>query len=92
MAANSPAGVIEANMEKTPMKPVAETPKSILARSQAREGFTRTLIGGGILCLLVIAYIVALFLKVEGASSILVVIAAGVGCLLSKGRASGRED
>jgi hypothetical protein len=64
------------------LKPRTQSPKVIQAWSQARDSFARTIIGGILLALLTIAYIAALFLKVDGASSILVMIGSGLGFLL----------
>jgi hypothetical protein len=47
------------------------------------------ILGTAILALLTIAYIVALFCKIEGASSILVLVGSGLGFLLGGGRDKG---
>lgn len=71
-------------------KPRTQSPKVIQAWSQARESYARTVIGGIVLGLLAIAYIVALFMKVDGASSILVMLGSGLGFLLG-GRDRGQS-
>ena len=63
-------------------KPKTQSPKVIQAWSQARDSFARTVIGGVVLGLLTIAYIVALFQKIDGANSILVMLGSGIGFLL----------
>jgi hypothetical protein len=63
-------------------KPKIQSPKVIQAWSQARDSFARTVIGGVVLGLLTIAYIVALFQKIDGASNILVMLGSGIGFLL----------
>jgi hypothetical protein len=63
-------------------KPKTQSPKVIQAWSQARDSYTRTVIGGAVLGLLTIAYIVALFLKIDSASNILVMLGGGLGFLL----------
>lgn len=63
-------------------KPKSQSPKVIHAWSQARDSFTRTITGGIILVVLTLAYIVALFLKVDGANNILVMVGSGLGFLL----------
>ncbi len=74
-------------------KPRTQSPKVIHAWSQARDSFTRTLLGGVILSLLTIAFIVALFMKVEGASNILVMLGTGLGFLLGgRERGPGRDS
>ena len=67
-------------------KPRSQSPKTIKALGQARDSFTRILAGGFVLGVLTIAYVVALFNKLEGASNILVVIGSGLGFLLGSGR------
>ena len=61
------------------------SPKIIKAHSQARVSFWRTIIGGGVLGLLTLAYITALFKGVDNASNILVILGSGVGFLLGSG-------
>jgi hypothetical protein len=63
-------------------KPKTQSPKTIQAWSQARDSFTRTLFGGAVLVILAIAYVVALFCKIENANSILVVLGSGLGVLV----------
>jgi hypothetical protein len=63
-------------------KPKSQSPKVINAWSQARDSFTRTIFGGVLLSLLTLAYIAALFLKVEGAQSILLLLGSGLGFML----------
>jgi hypothetical protein len=63
-------------------KPRTQSPKVIHAWSLARDTYARTVIGGVLLALLTIAYIVALFMKAEGASNILVLLGSGLGFLL----------
>lgn len=63
-------------------KPRTQSPKIINAWSQARDSFTRTIIGGVILGLLTIAFIVAMFYKIENANNILVMLGTGLGFLL----------
>lgn len=63
-------------------KPKTQSPKVIQAWSQARDSFARTVIGGVVLGLLTIAYIVALFQKIDGANNILVMLGSGIGFLL----------
>ena len=67
--------------------------KTIVATAKARESYVRVIIVGLILSLLTVAYIVALFMKVEGAQSILVIIGSGVGFLLGgDGRSVKRDE
>ena len=74
-------------------KPKTQSPKTINAWAQAREGFTRIVVAGIVLALLTIAYIVALFMKVEGAQNILLVIGSGMGFLLGRGsRNTGADE
>lgn len=63
-------------------KPKTQSPKVIQAWSQARDSFARTVIGGVVLGLLTIAYIAALFQKIDGANNILVMLGSGIGFLL----------
>ena len=61
------------------------SPKIIKAHSQARVSFWRTIIGGVVLGLLTLAYIVALFEGVDSASNVLVILGSGLGFLLGGG-------
>ena len=63
-------------------KPRSQSPKVINAWAQARDSFAKTLIGGIILGILTIAYIVALFKEIAAANNILVMISSGLGFLL----------
>lgn len=72
-------------------KPRTQSAKVIQAWSQARDSFTRTVIGGCLLGLLTIAYIAALFLKIENANNILVMLGSGLGFLLG-GRDRGQSS
>ncbi len=72
-------------------KPKTQSPKTIRAWSQARDSFARIVTGGGVLGVLTIAYLIAVFNKIEGASSILVVIGSGLGFLLGGGK-DGRQN
>lgn len=63
-------------------KPRTQSPRVIHAWSKARDSFTRTLSGGVILSLLTVAYIVALFMKIDDASNILAMLGTGLGFLL----------
>jgi hypothetical protein len=56
-------------------------PKTIEALAQSRDNLIRTSVGSGILLILTIAYISALFLKVEQANNILVLLGSGLGYL-----------
>lgn len=69
-----------------------QSPKAIAALGQARNSFARTVIGGVVLCLLTMAYIVALFYKVDGASNGLTIIGTGLGFLLGRGERSSGGD
>lgn len=66
-------------------RPKTQSPKAIQAQGQARESLARTVIGGVVLCLLTIAYIVALFQGIDGANNILVLLGSGIGFLLGRG-------
>ncbi len=59
-----------------------QSPKTIKAHAQARESFVRVVVGGVILGTLSVAYIVALWNKLDGAHDILLVIGSGLGFLL----------
>jgi hypothetical protein len=72
-------------------KPKTQSPKTIQAWANARESFTRTVIGGVVLALLVIAYGMALVWKPEHGNGILVVIGSGLGFLLGGREKSGGE-
>jgi hypothetical protein len=71
--------------------PKPQAPKAIQALGQAREGFARVIAGGVILGILAIAYLVALFTKVEDADKILLVVGSGMGFLLGRGGRSGGD-
>jgi hypothetical protein len=74
-------------------KPRTQSPRTIQAWSQARDSFARTVLGGVILGLLTVAYVVALFLKIEGSANILVILGTGLGFLLgSRDRATGGDQ
>ncbi len=61
--------------------PKAPTPRAIEAQGQSRDSFVRTLAGAIILGVLTIAYLIALFQEIEGASNILVLLSSGLGFL-----------
>ena len=63
-------------------KPKTQSPQTIRATAEARNRFAQIIIGGIILGFLAIAYAVALFKEISGASEILVVIGSGIGFLL----------
>ena len=63
-------------------KPKTQSTKVINAWSQARDSFTRTVIGGVVLGVLSIAYVVALFMKIDDAHNILVIVGSSLGFLL----------
>ena len=73
-------------------KPKTQSPKTIHAWGQARESFARVVIGGIILSALAIAYIVAIFMKVDDADKILLVVSSGVGFLLGRSSRSSNPD
>jgi hypothetical protein len=63
-------------------KPKTQSPQAIRASAEARNSLTQIIIGGIILGLLSLAYIVALFKWISGASEILVIVGSGIGFLL----------
>lgn len=69
----------------------SQSPKTIEAWSRARESLARTIIGGVILGFLTIAYIFALFLHIDSANNILVLLGSGLGVLLG-GRDRGSQN
>jgi hypothetical protein len=70
----------------------APTPSMIAASAKARESFARVLIGGGVLVLLTLAYLVALACKLDAAQGVLPVIGTGLGFLLGQGRQRSGND
>jgi hypothetical protein len=60
-------------------------PKTILAKAHAHASIARTYIGGIILLGLAIAYVVALFNKVD-ASALLALLGTGLGAYIGSGR------
>jgi len=81
-----PDGDLKVDTSGGIVRPRTQSPKAIRAWSQARDSFTRTVLGGIVLVLLTLAYVVALFQRLEGAANILVVIGSGLGFLLGSGR------
>ena len=63
-------------------KPKTQSPQAIRASAEARNSLAQIIIGGIILGLLSLAYIVALFNGISGASEILVIVGSGIGFLL----------
>ena len=68
-----------------------QSPKAIKAYGQARESFVRVIVGGVVLGILAIGYIIALWNKLEGAHDILLVIGSGLGFILG-GRDKSSSD
>jgi hypothetical protein len=71
--------------------PRPPTPKDRKAASQARNSFAGILIGGAVMILLTIAYIVALFKKLDDAQNILVVIGSSLSLFVIN-RNNDRKD
>jgi hypothetical protein len=57
------------------------SPKTIEALAQSRDNLIKTGVGAGILLILTISYIVALFRELEAANNILVLLGSGLGYL-----------
>lgn len=65
-----------------------QTPQVIAASGKARDSIARTVIGGSILGVLSVAYVVALFTKHPDTGGVLGVIGTGLGFLLGKSRSA----
>ena len=72
--------------------PKTQSTKTIHASGQAREGFTRVVFGGILLAILAIAYVVALFCKIDEADKILLIVGSGIGFLLGRGSRGNHSD
>ena len=62
----------------------ARTPKAISAESESRNSFAKIVFGGAILCILTVAYVVAVIMKVDGTSpqQLVIIVSGGIGYLL----------
>lgn len=64
----------------------SQSPQAIRAQGHARVSFARVVVGGIVLGLLAVGYVIALFNKLDAAHDILLVIGSGLGFLLGSGR------
>jgi len=61
------------------------SPKAIQAWGNARESFARVIIGGAVLVILAIGYLIALSYKMPESDKILLVLGSGLGFVLGRG-------
>lgn len=70
-----------------------ESPKSIAARGRVQENIARVYIGGALLLILAVGYLVALCYGVQGSGEVLGILGMGLGFLLGRAsRSSGSEE